>query len=139
MKYLSNREEFLKRSINKIEEHKEYEEYNKIFEEAPFANDIPWGDSLVGRLINRVIRNAKKGANLVRIKSVIKKLQDLIKYIASLPQKLAALFKQCLSEATASIKDAIKNAETIVKSSSVSDANTIIVTAQANLANTANT
>jgi len=79
MKYLSNRDEFLKRSINKIDEYKSYEGLVKINEESdnsgPFANDIPWGDSLLGRLINSTIRKAKIGANIVRIKGVAKRLR----------------------------------------------------------------
>lgn len=79
MKYLSNREDFLKRSIKKIDEYKSYEDLVKINEDVensgPFANDIPWGDSLLGRLINSTIRKAKIGANLVRIKAVAKRLR----------------------------------------------------------------
>ena len=77
MKYLSNRDEFLKRSIIKIDEYRTTEDRSSINEEAesgPFANDIPWNDSLLGRLINSTIRKAKVGANLVRIKQVAKRL-----------------------------------------------------------------
>lgn len=80
MKYLNNREEFLKRSITKIDEYRKYDELNSINEDVensgPFANDIPWGDSLLGRLINSTIRKAKVGANLVRIKGVARRLRD---------------------------------------------------------------
>jgi len=79
MKYLNNREDFLKRSIKKIDEYKSYEGLVKINEDVensgPFANDIPWGDSLLGRLINSTIRKAKIGANIVRIKGVAKRLR----------------------------------------------------------------
>ena len=77
MKYLSNRDEFLKRSIIKIDEYRTTEDNSSINEEAdsgPMANDIPWNDSLLGRLINSTIRKAKVGANLVRIKQVAKRL-----------------------------------------------------------------
>jgi hypothetical protein len=80
MKYLSNRDEFLKRSINKIDEYKSLENKSlEVINEAesgPFANDIPWNDSLLGRLINSTIRKAKIGANLVRIKGVNRRLKD---------------------------------------------------------------
>jgi len=80
MKYLSNRDEFLKRSINKIDEYKSLEgkdlEVINEGDSGPFANDIPWNDSLLGRLINSTIRKAKIGANLVRIKAVNKRLKD---------------------------------------------------------------
>ena len=66
MKHLSKREDFLKRNkYSKIE--------NVINEEAggPFTNDIPWGDSLVGRLINSFIRKAKIGYNSTRIQPLL--------------------------------------------------------------------
>jgi hypothetical protein len=80
MKYLNNREEFLKRSIAKINEYKSLEDtevykINESENSGPFANDIPWGDSLLGRLINSTIRKAKIGANLVIIKGVIRRLK----------------------------------------------------------------
>ena len=79
MKYLSNRDEFLKKSIIKIDKYKAIEDDSSINEEiesGPFANDIPWNDSLLGRLINSTIRKAKVGANLVRIKQVARRLND---------------------------------------------------------------
>ena len=80
MKYLSNRDEFLKRSLNKIDEYKSLEdnELDSIneAESGPFANDIPWNDSLLGRLINSAIRKAKIGVNLIRIKAVNRRLED---------------------------------------------------------------
>jgi hypothetical protein len=81
MKYLNNREEFLKRSIKKIDEYKSLEDNSlKLINEndnaGPFSNDIPWNDSLLGRLINSTIRKAKVGANLVRIKAVANRLKD---------------------------------------------------------------
>ena len=79
MKYLSNRDEFLKRSLNKIEEYKSIEDKLDTINEGesgPFANDIPWNDSLLGRLINSAIRKAKIGANLLRIKAVNRRLED---------------------------------------------------------------
>jgi hypothetical protein len=90
MKYISGRDEFLRRSINKVNEFKSLEEkYPSLKEEykssdfelileadsGPFANDIPWGDSLLGRLINSTIRKAKIQANLVRMKGVVSRLE----------------------------------------------------------------
>ena len=79
MKYLSNRDEFLKRSLNKIEEYKsieiDLEKLNETDNSGPFANDIPWGNSLIGRLINFGIRKARMGAKLLRIKPVGKQLE----------------------------------------------------------------
>ena len=83
MKYLSNRDEFLKRSLNKIEEYKsieiDLEKLNETDNSGPFANDIPWGNSLIGRLINFGIRKARMGANLLRIKPVGKRLEETFK------------------------------------------------------------
>lgn len=83
MKYLSNRDEFLKRSLNKIEEYKsieiDLEKLNETDNSGPFANDIPWGNSLIGRLINFGIRKARMGANLLRIKPVGKRLEEAFK------------------------------------------------------------
>lgn len=76
MKYLEKREEFLKQSLTKINEYRKLEPINEEMESGPFANDIPWGDSLLGRLINSSIRKAKIGANLVRIKTVERRLRD---------------------------------------------------------------
>ena len=83
MKYLSNRDEFLKRSLNKIEEYKsieiDLEKLNETDNSGPFANDIPWGNSLIGRLINFGIRKARMGAKLLRIKPVGKRLEETFK------------------------------------------------------------
>jgi hypothetical protein len=90
MKYISGRDEFLRKSINKVNEFKSLEEkYPSLKEEykssdfeliledsGPFANDIPWGDSLLGRLINSTIRKAKIQANLVRMKGVVSRLKS---------------------------------------------------------------
>jgi len=79
MKYLSNRDEFLKRSFKKIDEYKsdiDLQELNEADTSGPFANDIPWGNSLIGRLINFGIRKARMGANLLRIKPVGKRLEE---------------------------------------------------------------
>lgn len=61
MRYLSRRSEFL----SYIKE-----------DSGPLANDIDWGDSLLGRLINASIRKANIAANAKRIDSVIKLLND---------------------------------------------------------------
>jgi hypothetical protein len=70
MKYLKGRKGFLqsdKKNLVKI---------NEEAESGPFENDIPWNDSLLGRLINSTIRKAKIGANLIRIEAVNKRLRD---------------------------------------------------------------
>lgn len=77
MKYLQNKESFLKnhKSIN--------EKFDMSASGGPGANDINWGDSLVGRLINSFRRKVGIGTNLVRINQVIKQLRrnfDEIEY-----------------------------------------------------------
>lgn len=46
-----------------------------INEENPFENEIRWGDSLLGRLINSTIRKIKIGANITRIKLLNERLK----------------------------------------------------------------
>ena len=80
MKYLNKRDEFLKNYNNILNIKKDYIPNESINEEndnaGPFSNDIGWGDSLLGRLINSAIRKAKIGANLIRIKAVEQRLRD---------------------------------------------------------------
>jgi len=64
MKYLKNRELFLSRKVNG----------NAINE--VLQNDIAWGDSILGRMINSVLRKAKVGVNLVKIDQVISSLKE---------------------------------------------------------------
>jgi len=74
MRYLNKREDFLREknsnSINKIK---------SINEEAdtsgPFANDVGWNDSLLGRLINHMIRKARIAAKVPTIKRLIERLK----------------------------------------------------------------
>jgi hypothetical protein len=78
MKHLSKREDFLKRNkYSKIQ--------NIINEEAggPFTNDIPWGDSLVGRLINSFLRKAKIGYNSTKIKPLIESFKNQLDILIS--------------------------------------------------------
>ena len=75
MRYLNKRDEFLN-SI-KIDSYKPLiTRINEQADSGPFANDIPWGDSLLGRLIDSTIRKAKIGNNLLKIKSVENRLRD---------------------------------------------------------------
>jgi hypothetical protein len=91
MRYLAKRDDFLRKA--KISENKSdflrqttlgNELYDELIREdyatnhgsGPFQNDIGWHDSLVGRLINHMIRKAKVRYNLVKIKMVISRLND---------------------------------------------------------------
>lgn len=74
MKYLKAREKFISDS-KKIYGTKINEAFDMSGGGGPFGNDIPWGDSLVGRLINSVIRKIGVGVNMVRIQPVINRLK----------------------------------------------------------------
>jgi hypothetical protein len=85
MKHLINRDDFLRnikrseiksdvlmdRSISKMPE---------IIKEAsnagPFVNEVSWNDSLLGRLVNHIIRKTKIALNMIRIKPVIMRLRS---------------------------------------------------------------
>lgn len=83
MKYISNRNEFLKN--HKLKNNNELET-NKILEgigytygpdnAGPFSNSIPWGDSLLGRMIHNIIRKARIGIGMVGIKREIERLKS---------------------------------------------------------------
>lgn len=68
MKYIRERDEFLKKikNIGLLLENENA---------GPFANDIPWGDSLVGRLINAVRRKIGVGTNILNINKLLKRLR----------------------------------------------------------------
>lgn len=76
MKYINKREDFLKKS-----KHDKIERLIKEGAGGPFTNDIPWGDSLVGRLINAVVRKSGIAINVTRIKSLIPRLKELFEEI----------------------------------------------------------
>lgn len=78
MKHLNRREDFLKRT--------KFSKLNTIINEeagGPFTNDIPWGDSLVGRLINSFIRKAKIGYNSTKIKPLIESFKNQLDILIS--------------------------------------------------------
>ena len=69
MKHLNSREEFSNQyKINEANY-------------GPFANDITWNDSLLGRLVSGILRKAKTGLDMVRIQPVILRLSSEIENI----------------------------------------------------------
>src|SRR5574344_269910 len=58
-----------------LEKFEDINKYNKIYEENPFENDMRFGDTLLGRLINSTIRKIKIGANIARMKIVNERLK----------------------------------------------------------------
>jgi len=118
MKHLKKREDFL----TGIREYKEFPNNLQSINEdsGPFANDIPWGDSLLGRLINSVIRKAKIGINLVRIKPLIKRLEDNFDRIIADSAVLAAgeetqkeVTKILISSLIGTLNDAVEKGEKV--------------------------
>ena len=97
MKYLIKRNDFL-RGAKRLDEKSEFlrdskiagnELYQQLIKEedgwgshgndgsgsGPMANDIGWHDSLVGRLLNHIVRKVKIANNLRRIKNVVESLK----------------------------------------------------------------
>jgi hypothetical protein len=54
-----------------------YTRYTGIKTNEAFSNDVNWGDSWVGRMINSIIRKGKVAVNLRRIDSLGKRLESL--------------------------------------------------------------
>jgi hypothetical protein len=83
MKYINSRNNYLKQiNENRIVELDKKLDYqlDKLIQETmsgsgAMGNEITWGDSLVGRLVNAIIRKAQIGANMVLIKPLISKLR----------------------------------------------------------------
>jgi len=106
MKYLNRREEFMKSYSRIVTEKERYEPKEAIVsineDSGPFANDIGWGDSLLGRLINSTIRKAKIGINLTRMKAVESRLKEamddllLTSGIAELDPEEKSEYAKCL-------------------------------------------
>ncbi len=72
MKYINKREDFLNKS--------KHDKIGRLIKEeagGPFTNDIPWGDSLVGRLINAIVRKSGIAINVNRIQKLIPRLKEL--------------------------------------------------------------
>jgi hypothetical protein len=84
MKYLSNRNQFLRESkftgLQTYEKTPYSGEYFQINESeygaGPATNDIGINDSLVGRFINHIIRKAKVAIGKMRIKSLTNQLKS---------------------------------------------------------------
>jgi hypothetical protein len=75
MKKILTRKDYLITLNEKF--YSKYTGYSLLKEEAPMANDIPWGDSLVGRLINSFARKAKISFNKRRISGLVTGLKGL--------------------------------------------------------------
>jgi len=67
MKHIRKREVFLEKYKDQI-----------LLESGPLANDIHWGDSLIGRLFASISRMAKMGIDLKRIDGLLARLERAI-------------------------------------------------------------
>ena len=67
MKHIRKREVFLEKY-----------KYQILLESGPLANDIHWGDSLIGRLFASISRMAKMGIDLKRIDGLLARLERAI-------------------------------------------------------------
>ena len=74
MKYLSSRTEYLKSANYKVIN-------ENVAGAGPFANDIAWGDSLLGRMLHSFARKAQIGIDLVRMDDVIKCIKNQFNYL----------------------------------------------------------
>ena len=76
MKYLKYREDFLHKEV-KLNESKIQEQIKgSVMISEAFENDITWGGSLLGRMINSIIRKGKVMVNSTRINSLVKDLKS---------------------------------------------------------------
>ena len=106
MKYLSNRDQFLKESkftgLQTYEKTPYSGENFPIYERSevnagPFHNDIGWNDSLLGRFINHIIRKVKVAIGKMRLKGLIRQLKETFQNIID-NGKIAAQNSQNKSE-----------------------------------------
>lgn len=83
MKYLKNRQEFLTGVIDYKESYtyKSQDLKSSSLIREVLENDITWGGSLLGRLINSTIRKAVIGTKVLRINPLIKKLRAQLESI----------------------------------------------------------
>jgi len=79
MKYLQRRDAFLEFKKIELTESQTIDLFKKseMINET-FENDIPWGDSLIGRLINSTIRKAKIGVNTLRISRLAPQVENCL-------------------------------------------------------------
>ena len=125
MRYLSKRDDFLRNS--KINEKNDFirrsksglNAYELITEDGgPFYNEVGWNDSLVGRLINHLIRKAKVALGKARIRPVLSRLYSEFDRIVAEGVLVNAdeslrfdFFKLLICEYIATLKNAIEDGD----------------------------
>jgi hypothetical protein len=75
MRKILTRESYLRELNTNL--YSKYTGIESINEEAPFATDIPWGDSLIGRLINSISRKSRIAFNKTRISGLVRGLKSI--------------------------------------------------------------
>jgi hypothetical protein len=83
---------------------------------SPFADEIRNAIKTIKAKVKQIQKFIRDQLEPLKdIQAFIKSLQELIQYIATLPARIAAFLKQCLSEATKGISDAINVGKDIAK------------------------
>jgi phage-related protein len=83
---------------------------------SPFADEIRNAIKTIKSKVKQIQKFIRDQLEpLQDIQKFIQSLQELIQYIATLPSRIAAFLKQCLSEATKGISDAINVGKDIAK------------------------
>ncbi|MFZ4599680.1 MAG: phage baseplate assembly protein V, partial [Terrimicrobiaceae bacterium] len=83
---------------------------------SPFADEIRNAIKTIKAKVKQIQKFIRDQLEpLQDIQKFIQSLQELIQYIATLPSRIAAFLKQCLSEATKGISDAINVGKDIAK------------------------
>ncbi len=88
MKYLNHKDNYLQKRSQIREKQQEelfYKNLQKVYESSPntgpLGNEINWGDSLLGRLINSTLRKVQENANALRIDIQGRRLKNHFNYI----------------------------------------------------------
>ena len=125
MRYLNNRYDFLER----------YNKVNESTRSGPFENDIPWGDSLLGRLVMATIRKSSIAINVNRIDKLGERLKEQFSYMIdksgvdfSNDAVVADINKSTIFALLKELKDAVDKEEEIEKLKALTDSTIAEVT-----------
>jgi hypothetical protein len=126
MKYLNNRESFLNSNSKLKKDFKLIKE--NTAGAGPFANEITWGDSLLGRLVNHFTRKAGIGVDMMKISNVTSKLEQEFKNIIDTSMVLAVndedkvnISRLKISSLIGQLRDVVYNKKSVKTIKSVCD------------------
>jgi len=117
MKYLKKRDDYLQN----LHERRQFESYKKTqhLNEA-FKNEITWGDSLLGKLVNWVVRKIGIGAKMTKMTFVINSLKEQFDNLIGegsyydLPEKQKTQISDIqISEVLKSLANAVEDGEKV--------------------------